>query len=67
MRKYIVAISKMLTSNKWMVVSIKNEIDAHFVGANINCNDCNKIANELKEMAKEVNSQEDLVNAFKNN
>lgn len=67
MRKYIVAIYRMIPSQKWMVITINKEVDADFTSKNFNTSDCVNVATELKDMVVEIYMQNYLVEQFKNN
>ena len=67
MKKYIVALYRMVTSEKWCVISINKEVEAHFTSKKINTTDCYMLSAEFKEMATEINQQEYLLDQFRNN
>lgn len=67
MKKYLVALYRMLTSDKWIVVAINKEVEASFTSSNINTTDCYMLSAEFNEMATEITEQESLIEQFRNN
>jgi len=57
----------MITADKWVVVTIKNKVEAEFTSSKISTIDCLMLSHEFNEMSQEVDQQAALVDMFKNN
>lgn len=67
MKKYIVAIWRMIKTKNWLVITMENETSIKVVSNNVTTHRCWQIGESLKEMGEETAMQHDLLNQFKNN